>query len=424
MTGIKIEMPYGRGILTGNIPGKYKLEIMRPEKADCVDDLHRELLGALNNPIGEINLSGLHDAKKVAVVVNDTTRPVPTRQIMNSLLEWLQNFGITASRLVIMIGNGLHRSATKEEIDYLLPQEIISNSTIINHDAYDRDDLEEVGYTSRGTPVVINRFYIECDYRIVIGMIEPHQFVGFTGGAKGAVIGLSGAQTISGNHKMLIDKGACPGNIDGNPVREEIDEIGGIIGVDLILNVVLNREKKVVKAVAGHYLEAHREGVKIANAISRVYFDAPTDLVIASPGGYPKDANLYQAQKALYHAEMVVEKGGTVILVARLDEGIGDNLFEEKLGQFASPKAVLEDFYSNSFKIRTHKAYLWCRTLVKARTILVSADVKKDLLQIMKVDCVPSLQEALDMSLTSQAPGLKICLMPNALSVVPQLRSN
>ncbi len=424
MAGFKIEMPYGKEILTGCIPVKHKLETMLPEKANSVKDLHRELLGALNSPIGEINLSGLRKAKKVAVVVNDITRPVPTRVVLSSLLKWLQNFDITASRLVIMIGNGLHRRATKEEIEYLLPQEVIANSTIINHDAYDRDGLAAVGSTSRGTPVFINRSYMECSYRIVIGMIEPHQFVGFTGGAKGAVIGLGGEQTIGENHKMLIDEGACPGNTGGNPVREEIDEIGGIIGIDLILNVVLNREKKVVKAVAGHYLDAYREGLKISEALSRVRFDAPADLVIAAPGGYPKDANLYQAQKALYHAEMVVKEGGTVILVARLDEGIGDNLFAEKLGQFKSPDAVLEDFYSRPFKIRAHKAYLWCRTLVKARTILVSADVRKDLLQIMKVECVPSLQEALDMSLSSMAPGSKICLMPNALSVVPQLQEN
>ncbi len=424
MAGLKIEMPYGKGMKTGCIPGSYKLETILPEKADKAEDLGRELLRALNNPIGEINLSGLRKAKKVAVVVNDITRPVPTRAVLNSLLEWFQNFGITASQLVIMIGNGLHRSATKEEVAYLLPKDVVANSSIINHDAYDQDSLAELGSTSRGTPVFINHSYLECDYRIVIGMIEPHQFVGFTGGAKGAVIGLGGEQTIGENHKMLIDEGACPGNTGGNPVREDIDEIGGIIGIDMILNVVLNLEKEVVKAVAGHYMDAYREGLRISESLSQVHFHGPAELVIATPGGYPKDANLYQAQKALYHAEMVVKEGGTVILVARLNEGVGDNLFEDKLGQFRSPDAVLEDFYSRPFKIRAHKAYLWCRTLVKARTILVSADVRKDLLQIMKVECVPSLQEALDVGLSNLAPDSKICLMPNALSVVPRLKAN
>jgi len=415
----KINLPYGNEVISADIPGKFECSYLKPREVDGVKNPYQEIHRALNHPEGDMNTKKLCSAHRIAIAINDMTRPVPVKLMLNALLDWLIDKKVPVNNLTIFIGNGLHRKATAEELQAMLPQKIMEQGTVINHDAFNDDELAEVGVTSRGTPVKVNRYFLESDFRIVLGMIEPHQFAGFTGGAKGVAIGLGGKDTISENHKKLVEGKASPGCLEGNPVRREIDEIGAIIGVDLILNVVLNLKKEIIKAVAGHYYTAHREGSKLSDYISRVSIGEPADLVIASPGGAPKDANFYQAQKALYHAEKVVKEGGTILLVSRLEEGAGDEVFKEKMEQYNTPAEVIDDFIQKPFKIRAHKAYLWCRTLIKARTIIVSSHLDGDLSRLMKIEQVKSLQEAIDLVLEKLPVSAKIAVMPNALALVP-----
>lgn len=251
-------------------------------------------------------------------------------------------------------------------------------------------------------------------------MIDAHQFMGFTAGVKGAVIGLGGRPTITGNHARLFCPGAELGRLEDNPARLDLEDIGRIIGVDMIVNVALNDKKQVVKAVAGHPIEAHRQGTEFAKGVFGVPMK-PADIVIASPGGFPKDINLYQAQKALTPASQIVKEGGTIILVAKCIEGTGEESFEQEMSLYKTPREVVESVASREFVIGPHKAYLWARTLAKARTIIVSDQISPSLAKTLMVEVVSSLQEALDMALPNYTFPI-VAVLPNASSMIPIIK--
>ena len=195
---------------------------------------------------------------------------------------------------------------------------------------------------------------------------------------------MGGEKLVQANHSMLTHPQARLGLTEGNPVREDIDEIGGKVGIDFIVNVVLNSKKEVVKAVAGHFIEAHRVGVEIARKTLQVELNQTADLVIAASGGFPKDVNLYQAQKALLHAAIAVKDSGAIILVAKCEEGVGEERFTETMKKAKTPQQILENFSKEEFRIGAHKAFLWGTSLIKARVILVAEGIDQKLPKLCK----------------------------------------
>jgi lactate racemase len=213
--------------------------------------------------------------------------------------------------------------------------------------------------------------YLDADLRICTGNIEYHYFAGFSGGAKAVVPGLCSYAAIRDNHSMMLAPAARSGILVGNPVRDDIDEAGGLVGVDFILNVVLDEQKRVIDSVAGHYLAAHREGVRLYDQRCDLTVDAAADVIIASPGGKPKDINLYQAQKTLDNVGGAVRKGGAVILVARCREGFGQRAFEEWMCGMGTPQ-VLVDRIRREFVLGGHKAAAIAGLLTEVDVYLVS----------------------------------------------------
>lgn len=417
----ELKIPYANTYLTAQTLENFRYTFLEPAKVKEVTDLGQEINRALDNPIGPCSFNNLKGAKSVAIVVSDISRPVPNKAILPPILERLAALNIQKDQICILIAGGLHQPATPREIELILGPELAKSLRIICHDAKNDSELTYLGTSSRNTPIYINKHYVACDARILVGMIDPHQFEGYTGGAKNLTIGLGGKALIQANHAMLQYPSARMGIVEGNPAREDVDEIGGIVGIDFIVNVVLNNQKKVVKAVAGHYLEAHRYGVSCARKIAEVQLSEPGDVVIASPGGFPKDANLYQAQKALYHAGVAVKPGGTIILVAEGSEGSGDNLFEETMRGATTPLEVIKNFESGEFRMGAHKAYLWAKTCAKARVILVSRYLKPEIARLMQVELMPSLDQAINEATQNLTQDSHVVVMPKASSTIPMI---
>lgn len=416
----QVKLPYGKGYVSAQIP--YKYETISISEEPLQHSSSEEIVRAIKNPIGA-SLSDIKGAKNVVIATSDLTRPVPNKLILPPLLSELEALGIKKEQVTLIIGTGLHRVSTPEEFVDLVGEELAREIKIISHDAWDKENLVYIGTTSRGTPIVLNKYFVEADAKIVIGVLDPHQFAGFSGGAKGVAIGLGGEELVRANHAMLIHPGATLGNIEGNPVREDIDEIGGKVGIDFIVNVILNSRKEVVRAVAGHYIEAHRAGIEVARKVLQIEVNEPGDLVIASGGGFPKDINLYQVQKALLHAAIAVKKGGTIILVAECKEGVGEERFTNTMKLGKTPQEVLDKFAKMEFRVGAHKAYLWGRSLLKARVILVSEGINEDTAKIMQVEKAQNLQEAIDIASGKLPKNPKVLVMPKASSTIPILKS-
>ncbi len=285
--------------------------------------------------------------------------------------------------------------------------------------------MTRLGETARGTPVFINSAYMAADYRIVIGNIEPHQFQGYSGGVKSAAIGLAGLATINHNHAMMRHERAVWGEYARNPARQDVEEIGRLIGIDFAVNAILNAEKQIVRAFAGDPVAVMESGIAEARALYEVAVAAPVDLMIAAPGGHPKDINLYQAQKGLAHAAAVTKTDGRLILCAACPDGSGNSDYDNWMRQphIRTHADVFEHFERDGFQVGRHKAYQVSRDASRMHVTLVS-QLADDFARQLLLHPAPSLQAALDEALASLPADARIGVMPAANATMPVLLSN
>ena len=367
---VQVRFPYGSDEKVVDIPDQKLVGVYQPHEKAGAADLRAEVTRALSCPIESPRLSQLASGRKTAaIVVDDVTRAVPTREILPLILAELKAAGLESGNVTVIVATGLHRALTKHELDAIrgdLPVEVV------NHDAKDRDQLASVGRTSLGQEILINRRFMEADLKVLTGDVEYHQFCGYGGGAKSVYPGLADAASIRHNHSMMEIEGTGPGRIEGNPVRQEVEEVGRMAGVDFILNVVMNSHKQVVRAFAGHPFAAFRQGAALVDQMYRVRAERAVGLVIASPGGFPKDVDLYQSQKAVSAARRLVAQGGDIVVLAECRDGHGSELFDRWMTEARS----LEDIFrriQTKFVMGGHKAYQFARDIRWARVHLLSS---------------------------------------------------
>jgi nickel-dependent lactate racemase len=365
---MNIQLKYGEGTIEIQIPNSVDVTVLEPKKHETVSSVGLCLNKALVQA-GELHADILPSAKEnqtVAIAIPDETRPLPISEILPHLLDWL--FGkipaLKPEQVYIVIGSGLHASNEIETIENLVPNDLPEGCRIIVHDAIS-SPTDYFGDTEKGTPVLINDAFAKADYKIVVGQIDPHQIVGFTDSVSGLITGCSGEATLEHNHSLMFDDAAKVGVLDGNPVREDMNEAAAIVGIDLAVDFVLAPNKEIVKIIAGRPIDTLYEGARISSDLYGVAIDKKFDIVVASCGGYPKDICLYQAQKGLNLASQAVKTGGHILLLAALTQGVGDDIYFDYVSQFTTPDEVLSDFRKQRFRMGAHKAFLFGRTLTK-----------------------------------------------------------
>jgi nickel-dependent lactate racemase len=374
---------------------------------------------ALQAPL-ELDPGRVRGARTAAIAINDKTRPVPHRVLLPPLLAWLEEQGVPAAGITLIIATGTHEPMPESEYPSIVPQEVLDRFQVICHDARDTGELVEVDATSRGNRVTINRRFVEADLRVVVGNIEPHQFMGFSGGAKSACIGLAGYETITRNHAQMNDPDAVIGTLTGNPVREEVEEMADLVRVDLALNAVLNDHKELVRVFAGAPGAVMRAGVPAVLELYEVSVPARFDLVITAPGGHPKDINLYQAQKALAHAARVAAPGAPMVLVAACPDGTGSAHYEEWVRGMESQKEVLARFDREPFQLGPHKAFQIARDSVDRRVQLVS-EMSPELVRELLLEPASTVDEALSRLVAELPPEPRVAVLPVANATIPSV---
>jgi lactate racemase len=371
-----IELKYGDGKTRIPIPEKADISILQPLRLPVIKSLEDSLRAALDSPLGCDALTKLLERRKpntVAIAIPDETRPTPSKALLVPLLELIGSHqkARPALDVTILIGGGLHPPADQAAIHRLLPPDIVAGCRVVAHDARSAR-MMDYGTTSRGTPVRINADFARADFKIVIGQVDPHQFVGFTGGSKGAVIGCAAAETIEKNHSLMSAVDARVGRLKGNPVREDLNEAGEMVGIDFAVNLVLDADKKAVHLAAGRPMAVLESCAATCAEVYGVGIAEKFDIVVASCGGYPKDICLYQAQKGLNLASHAVKPGGHILLLAASPQGVGDDIYFDYVSQFTTPAEVIRDFRSTGFRMGAHKAYLFGQTLVNYNVAVFS----------------------------------------------------
>jgi lactate racemase len=342
---------YGKDGLTLNLPDT--AFVVEPNNLPGLEDDMGALKAALNSPIGTGPLKGMVKATdKVAIAISDITRPTPNHKLVPVLIEELSH--VPLENFVIINGTGTHRDQTREEFVQMLGEWVVDNVRIINNQCHDKETLVNLGKSKFGCDVYLNKEYVEADFRIVTGFIEPHFFAGFSGGPKGIMPGIAGIETIMTFHnaRMIGDARSTWGNMIENPVQEMTREINSMCKPNFMLNVTLNREKEITSVFAGELYEAHDRGCEFVKEHAMIRCEKRFDVVITSNSGYPLDQNLYQAVKGMSAAHKIVKKGGTIIVASECSDGLPDHGNYSKIFEMAdSPQALLDLIEDPEFKM-------------------------------------------------------------------------
>lgn len=363
-------------------------------------------------------------ARRVHLVVPDTTRAAGARSLVAAAMRSLARAGVTEARVGVVFSLGLHRSPTAGERRHLLG-EWVGRLAVVGCEPDREEDRADLGHTSRGTPVWLGRRALEADALILIGSIEFHYFAGFTGGRKAILPGLAAGESIRINHLRVLGDGDAgrdprvrPGRLDDNPVHLDMDEAAALVRPAFLVNSATDDEGRLVAVFAGHWREAHRAGCEWVAARRALGIDAPRRVVVASAGGHPKDINFIQAHKALEHAQAAVEQGGVLVLAAACREGFGHPGFPgwlERRGDLAGFRRELRERY----EVYKQTAYALASKLHRFRVVLVSEMAAAQVEQAGMIPA-PDLEAALARArqTVGDGPGFWI---PHAGSVLVRL---
>ena len=419
-----LKFPYGKGFLQTEIPEeRLEVAVSRPLKPPR--ELREAVKQGLRKPIQSKPLGRLLGrGKKVCIIVPDETRACPTKEILPPLLEELETCELR--ELEILIGNGLHRGMSEQEMVELLGEEVVKEYNIINHTATDERQLVDLGMkTSYGTPAIVNIVATKSDCLLGIGPVEPHFFAGFTGGRKTVLPAVAGKEAIFNNHsyKMVGHPKASNGILDGNPIHHDMVEFMNFVNLSFIVSVTKNNKGKTTQVFAGDPIEAHRRAVNFLNQYVNVKLRGYVDIVIVSNGGYPLDRDLYQSVKGMDTAKEVVKEKGVIIMVAECRDGLGGHEEFKRLMQEAdSPGDVLKEIRENEPINDQWQAQILAEILEKANVIVVTDGVKRDVIRKMMMESASSLEEALDFArerISTKKP--RIVAIPEGPYVIPRI---
>ena len=342
---MKVRLAFGRDGAEVELPSRVQITILEAKFAEAEQSADAALAEALSHPIGTPSLKELARGKKTAAIsICDITRPAPNRTVLPHVLRMLEQAGIAPSDIIILIATGLHRAATPQELHEIVGPEILSRYTVASHDARDVSSHSDLGVTRSGTRVLIDRRFVESDLHISLGFIEPHLMLGFSGGRKLVAPGLAGEDTIKRLHSpfFMRDPRVVEGSFPENPLHDELLEIAQIARHDFIVDVALTRSRQIARVFAGDPVLAHATGVEFVRKATLALLNAPVDAVITTSAGYPLDLTYYQAVKGVTSASHIVKPGGTILLVAACQEGLGGAEFTHFARRFPNAQACLD----------------------------------------------------------------------------------
>lgn len=381
---MRITLAFHKDSLELDLGSHDDIKILRGNLSAPAPDTMEELRRAIELPIGSPTLRSLVPPEgTISILVSDITRSAATGRLLLALLSCLEELGATPDRVQIALALGMHRGHCREEIETHLGREVVSRWRTFEHDARDGGSLVSVGTTSAGTPCLFNKRVAESSFAIVLGSLSFHYFAGFGGARKLILPGIAGERTIKANHRLSLkddprdglSEGCRPGNIDGNPVHDDMLEGARLLPLPVFaINSITDDAGKIVHINAGDLDLSHRAGCELLIDRFRLPIERPYRAAIVSPGGYPKDMNLLQSHKAIRHASYALTDGGIMMIAAACPEGIGSESLADAFrnGRDSVPAAVAGRYTING------QAALSLHELTGKHTILLKSMMDDD----------------------------------------------
>lgn len=426
------QVPYGRSTLTFDLPAGMRGTVLASKRAQPVDDLEAAVQEALARPIDSPPVRELvRLGDQVCVVFTDITRASPDHLLVPALLRELEAAGVRDQDVTLICGTGMHRPSTSDEKVTKLGRDVVERYRVLDNEPRNDEALVDLGTTQGGVPVSVHREAADADLLIATGLVEPHQYAGYSGGRKTVAVGAAGEDLIAYTHgPAFVDHPATRlGRIEGNLFHEAITEAADRAGLDFILNVVLDDEERVVCVKAGEPVETHRQLVDFARAIYEVPIPRRYDVVIGG-AGYPKDANLYQASRAAsylcFAPTPVVRPGGYIIVPARCQEGagegVGEQRFFEAMRDAPDVQAILRDAREHGYPPGQQRAFVMAKVLEQASVIVVGSGCP-EVVAACKMKPAETVEQALAWAAEDLGHDLEVLIVPHALLTLPVVSS-
>ena len=423
---MKISLPYARTRLEAEVDDARLNGVFTSALPVAAADPEAEVDAALDAPIGSPRLEELARTAHTAVVIaSDHTRPVPSKILMPRILGRLRR-GNPSIDVTILIATGFHRLTTREELVNKFGEEIVAKEKIVVHDSSDAASLVEAGTLPSSGKLIVNRLVMEADLVCSEGFIEPHFFAGFSGGRKSILPGVVSRTTVLANHcaEFIASPFARTGNLEGNPIHRDMLFAAATAKLRFILNVIIDGEKRIVKAFAGDSVKAHETGCAFLKEIARIRVPE-SDIVITSNGGYPLDQNVYQSVKGMTAAEAVCRDGGVIVMCTSCADGAGGESFRRNLSEASSPRELL-DRIAKVPRDRTEpdqwEFQILARILDRHPVIVVTTDCDHGMLNEMHLRTASSLPEAIEMASAIAGADSRIAVIPDGVSVIAEKR--
>jgi nickel-dependent lactate racemase len=428
MTEKLYRVPYSKSLLEFSLPSGMPTDLAVSREMEYLQDVPRAIQEALAHPIGTLPLRELATpGEKVCIVYTDSTRASPDHLLVPALLKELEIAGIKDKDITLVCGTGMHRQSTLAEKNAKLGTDIVNRYHVIDHQPQNPEVLVDLGTTQAGVPVQVHRAAVEADLLMATGIVEPHQYAGYSGGCKTLSVGAAGEALIAYTHGPAFVDHPCTrlGRIDGNPFQEAVIEAARLAGLRFILNVVLDDEKRILRIGAGDPELAFKDLVGFARSVFEVPIEHPYDIVIGGVG-YPKDSNLYQASRApsyLFFAPVSVARpGGYFIIPARCEEGAGDGIGEQRflkaMRDAPNIQYILEDARRNGYPPGQQRAFVMAKVLEQTHVMIVGSDCP-DLVAACKMIPVATMEEAIEMASNETGKGSRVLIVPHAMLTLP-----
>jgi len=415
---LEVEIPYGRE--KKKIKKNESYEILNPNVVK-IKDADQVIKYALDNPIDTIPFEQfIQNAKKLLIIVNDATRPTPTKMVLKCLYPILSNH----PEIKFLIATGVHRAPTDEEYNFIFGEYYnVFKDKIYAHDSRNDDSMEYLGKSKNGTEMFINKLVTEMENVIVIGSVEPHYFAGYTGGRKSFLPGVASYKTIEMNHKLALSNEACSLNIQNNPVNEDmIDAMNVLKNVNIFsIQTILTAEHNIYAVTAGDLIKSFDAAIEYANEVFCVSLKKLGNIVI-SAAPFPMDIDLYQSQKALDNGNLALDEGGVIIVVSKCRDGVGEEQFLDLLSRAKTSKQVFE-MLDVEYKLGYHKAAKMAQVGIRGEMWMIS-DLNDNIIKSAKLTPYNSIQNALDSAIhlvKSQGKKPHIVIMPSGSLTIPKI---
>ena len=408
---MQINLPYGKKTLSLDIPNANLLDVLSPKEIKPSERAEFIIKHALENPMGTDRLSSIASrGDRVAIVVDDYTRPCPNEKMLLPVLEELKVAGVNDSDVLIIVATGTHTPPSYEKIKEIVGDKVSRNYNVISNDAVNGDHVQ-LGVSKRGNTFEILRDYVDADIKIILCDIEYHYFAGYGGTRKSILPGIASKDTIQSNHSMLFEEGSSTGVLHGNHLSEEMNEAMHLAGCDFSLGVVLNSSHQIVGAWAGRAESVMDAGVKLVDSMYKVEVKDVPDIVVVGANGHPHDINLYQAMKAMHTACQVVKDDGVIVLVAECPGGHGSDLYVDWLKNYKDSGEVQKALEDN-FIIGAHKAYYHYKAIENHTVIFVSGMDKSEVQGLFGFKYADSPDDALKMAFDIAGKNAKVLVVP------------